>query len=181
MSRAYREAQEILGKDATKREILEAISPQYEPGHGRTKQSFKDSCDINKILEKATQTGSLAHVVKHGARYEDFANLPQDLLASYQQRDAAFNDLPAEIKREFNQDPADFFRWAAKFQNESDLVSAMKELAPGGDQRVPNVLRSGDNMRAEPASAPQSASMVPPSPDTGGGDSEPQEGSGEGS
>ena len=31
---------------------------------GRTKQSFKDQCDINKILKKAMRTGSIAHLQK---------------------------------------------------------------------------------------------------------------------
>ena len=32
---------------------------------GRTKQAFKDQCDINKILKKASVTGSIAHLQKY--------------------------------------------------------------------------------------------------------------------
>ena len=38
----------------------------------RTKQSFKDSTDINKIIRKAQKVGSLSHLVRHGAHYGDF-------------------------------------------------------------------------------------------------------------
>ena len=37
--------------------------PEYKDG--RTKQSFKDSTDINKILKKAQRTGSIAHLNKY--------------------------------------------------------------------------------------------------------------------
>ena len=32
---------------------------------GRTKQAFKDSCDINKMLKKAQTVGSLSHLLKY--------------------------------------------------------------------------------------------------------------------
>ena len=37
--------------------------PKYKDG--RTKQAFKDQCDINKMLAKAQRTGSIAHLNKY--------------------------------------------------------------------------------------------------------------------
>ena len=39
------------------------FAPEYKDG--RTKQSFKDQCDINKILKRAQVKGGLAHVQKY--------------------------------------------------------------------------------------------------------------------
>jgi hypothetical protein len=43
--------------------MLEIKEIKYEDG--LTKQAFKDSCDINKLLKKASKQGSLAHLIKH--------------------------------------------------------------------------------------------------------------------
>ena len=73
MSMKYREMAEEF-PELSKEEILEALKPVYEQP-GRTKQSFKDSCDINRILQKAQKAGSLSHWQKHGAFYADLADL----------------------------------------------------------------------------------------------------------
>lgn len=75
--------------------------PEYGPG--LTKQSFKDSTDINKILTKMAKTGALSHLDKYAGEYGDFENI--DLLEAQlrlQRGQEIFNDLPAELKREFN-------------------------------------------------------------------------------
>ena len=94
----------------------------YEPVYerpGRTKQSFKDECDVNKILEKAQIAGGLSHLQRHGASYGDFTQAPKDLLEAKQLLDrgqAIFDELPAEIRREFKNNPQTFF----EFVNASD-------------------------------------------------------------
>ena len=46
---------------------------------GRTKQAFKDSTDINKILKKAAKAGTMSHLMKYPAPvYAEFQNI--DLL-----------------------------------------------------------------------------------------------------
>ena len=43
----------------------------YAPKGGKsaTKQSFKDECDINKIMAKYQKTGLVTHLAKNEARY----------------------------------------------------------------------------------------------------------------
>ena len=181
MSRQYAEALKSFGKKkVTKKEVLAACSPVYskpgEPGF-RTKQSFKDSCDINQILKQARKGGVISHVNTYGAQYGDFAEIPDGLLEAEMQRQEAFEALPSEIRREFNQDAGEFFRWAHQLGPE-EAIAEMNKLAPDGDQRVPDVLRGGHSATSEVASAPESASSSEVSPDKGDAVSEPENGSG---
>ena len=71
---------------------------------GRTKQSFKDSCDINKILKKAQKTGSLAFAEKYGEQtFGEFEGY--DLLEAYgkiERANAVFAELPSEVRNDFD-------------------------------------------------------------------------------
>ncbi len=107
--------------------------------HGRTKQSYKDSCDINKLLEKGAKTGSLSHLQRYGAKYGDFAdidweNIPLQLAEGRQ----VFNELPAEIKREFNQNPGKFYDYVTDPQNRHRVSKLLPEIAERG-KFFPNV------------------------------------------
>ena len=80
---------------------MDGINVLY--GDGRTKQSFADSTDINKILKKAQKVGSLSHLVRHGAFFGDFSDVP-DLLKAHERLKTGqkiYNDLPSELRREF--------------------------------------------------------------------------------
>ena len=95
---------------------------------GRTKQAFKDSTDINKILKKAQVAGGLAHAMKYEPEaYGEFTGV--DLLGAFEQcrrAQAIFADLPAEVRREFDQDAFKFAGYASDPEN----VHRLKELIP---------------------------------------------------
>ncbi len=95
---------------------------------GRTKQSFKDSTDINKILKKAQKAGTIAHLNKHPkAVYGEFTGV--DLLGAFDQvkrAEAIFADAPSEIREEFGQDA---LRYAA-FCSDPANIDRLPELLP---------------------------------------------------
>lgn len=112
-------------------------SDAYEDG--RTKQSFKDSTDINKLLAKAARGESISHLAKHGAVYSDFSDI-DDLLHAHsrlQKGREIFDDLPGEIKREFNQDAGAFFKFVNDPQNQDKLSDVLPALAQRGTQLPP--------------------------------------------
>lgn len=94
---------------------------------GRTKQSFKDTTDINKILKRAQKTGVIDHLSKHGATYGDFSDFDYvgnlNMIAKGRE---IFDELPSEVRKEFNSSPADFFA----FVNHPDNVGRVAELLP---------------------------------------------------
>jgi len=139
--------------------------------HGRTKQSYKDSCDINQLLERGAREGGLSHLVKHGARYGDFAMIDwenmQHTLAEGQQ---IFNELPAELKREFNQDPAEFFGFVNDPANKDRLEELIPAIANRGNFfPQPNRVKTRAQETSETSEAPQApltnTSEAEPSPE----------------
>lgn len=144
-------------------------SDKYEDG--RTKQAFKDQADINKILAKAQRTGSIAHLVKHGAHYGDFSDIT-DLLDAYEKLKRGqkiFDELPAEVKREFNQNPGEFFQFVNNPANADRLTEVLPAIAKPGNQ-VPDINKKvaqatgGASLPADPVAgntAPQSAGDRP--------------------
>ena len=95
---------------------------------GRTKQSFKDSTDINKMLAKAQREGSIAHLNKYpSAVYGEFTGV--DLLGAFQQVERAqaiFADLPSEVRKEF---AGDAFKFAA-YASDPANIDRLEELIP---------------------------------------------------
>ncbi len=113
----------------------ELKTPVYDDG--RTKQAFKDETDINKILQRAQKTGTISHLAKHEGHYGDFSNYDflgnQIMLARGRE---VFDDLPAELRREFNQSPQQFFQYVNDPANKDDLGRLLPALAEPGRQNL---------------------------------------------
>lgn len=101
---------------------------------GLTKQSFKDSTDINKILGAYSKTGVISHLNKFEPRYGDYANFDffEAQLVINSGNDI-FNALPSEVRREFDQDPTKFFDFVNDPENKDRLAELFPELAEKGD------------------------------------------------
>ncbi len=130
--------------------------------HGRTKQSQKDECDINKLLERSARSGSLSHLDKYQAVYGDFTNYDfQENQMKIAQAGTIFEELPAEIKREFKQSPAKFFEYVTDPENAERLPQLLPEIANRGNYFPP----IGQQQRPpEPPQEPQAAPQEPPQP-----------------
>ncbi len=128
-------------KGSTRRETttmsMHSISQPTSYPDGRTKQSFKDETDINKILKRAQKTGTISHLNKHEGRYADFSDF--DFFTNLQmlsQGREIFDDLPSEIRREFNNSPAGFFKYVNDPENKDRLAELLPALAEPGRQNV---------------------------------------------
>lgn len=139
--------------------------PEYNDG--RTKQSFKDQCDINKILKKAQKAGSLAHVQKYEkAVYGEF-NGEFDLLTAQNQiirANEIFQDLPSEVRREFGNDALKFVQFAGDPANNEKLEELLPALAEPGAY-FPNPVKAGGQgagAATAPADPPPAASSGSP-------------------
>ncbi len=103
---------------------------------GRTKQAFKDSTDINKLLMRAQQGETISHLAKHGAIYGDFTDI-DDLLTGMtrlERGNQIFAQLPGEVRCEFDQSPQKFFNFVNNPQNSERLEELLPALAAPGNQ-----------------------------------------------
>ncbi len=150
---------------------------------GRTKQSFRDETDINQILKRAQKSGTISHMTKFQPRYGDFSNFDfleaQVMLAK---GGTIFDELPVELRREFNQSPAEFFDYVNDPANKERLAELLPALAEPGRQNVivsgaepADVLTKADEaakevaaLKASPDKAkPEKGSKEPDKPDKG--------------
>lgn len=90
----------------------------------RTKQSFRDECDINGIMAKYIKTGTVAHVAKHGGQY-GFAPSGDymDAMETVARAQSMFMDLPAKVREKFANDPAQFLAFVQDPKNEKDMAA----------------------------------------------------------
>lgn len=88
-------------------------------GPGRTKQSFKEQCDINCIVERYKQSGLVSHVNSKQGTYADVSSVPdyQTALNTVNVARDAFNSLPATVRARFNNDPGMLLDFLSKPEN----------------------------------------------------------------
>lgn len=101
-----------------------------------TEQHFKDECDINNIVSKFQETGVLPQGNRESL-FGDFAEYPQDLMASHQYFDKAadaFSQLPATLRKEFNNNPVELLQFLQDERNRDKAVSL--GLIAGDTQQV---------------------------------------------
>mgnify|MGYP000403396728 CR=1 FL=1 len=143
---------------------------EFDYSDGRTKQAYKDQCDVNKIIEKASRGESLSHLERHGGIYGDFTDMP-DLLeaqARLARGQEIFDELPASVRKEFNNSPGEFFAYVNDPDNIDDLRKKLPEIAAPGRQ-IPDV-----NRTARSVADPRIVDPEPdPAPDSGSGDPGP--------
>lgn len=90
----------------------------------KTIQSEKDNCDVNLIVSTYGKTGQFAHINPRTPTYGDFTG-PTDLFEArklFQEAEAAFMELPAEVRKMANNDPVTFLEMMA----DEGAVKALK-------------------------------------------------------
>lgn len=127
-----------MGQKAVKQPALRhAYSPHnaadyaiHSDQESMTKQSFKESCDINNIMAKYQKTGVIDHISIYEAHYGEMSG--QDFKEQLDQVTFAmtmFNDLPSAAREYFEQDPAKFLDFMDNCdRDDADNVQKLKDL-----------------------------------------------------
>lgn len=89
-----------------------------------THQSFAKDCDIRNIMKQYKRTGLVSHMTTASALYGDFTNVPDyreslDVVINAQ---AAFMELPAEVRSRFSNDPAQFLDFVHNPDNRDEMI-----------------------------------------------------------
>lgn len=122
--------------------IRHAYSPRVRVavefnGPGRTKQSFKDECDINRIMSRYASTGVLDFIEKREARFADVSET--DFLSAMQtvaEAQSAFNLLPSDLRLRFENEPSRLLAFLddpKNLQEAIDLGLVNKPLVTAGE------------------------------------------------
>ncbi len=119
---------------------------------GRTKQSYRDECDISLIMKRAAKGGTITHLNQFEGVYADYSDY--DFFEQTQKLTKGreiFDALPAEVRREFNQSPAAFFEFVNRPENAKDLAKKLPALAAPGDQLIDVIPPDADTEAARAA------------------------------
>lgn len=140
-------------------QIRHAYSPRVRvavefSGSGRTKQSFKDECDINRIMSRYAATGVLDFIEKREARFADVSET--DFLTAMQtvaEATTAFNSLPSALRERFENEPARLLAFLEDSRNLEEAIElglVNRPLEAGGE--VPgSVAAAGTEASAQQA------------------------------
>lgn len=98
--------------------------PFYTKGPSKTKQEFRDECNINKIMERYHKNGILPDMIKENPIYGDFSEAKsyQESLDIVLKAEEQFRSLSADIRDRFNQDPAKFLEFTNDEKNKEEMA-----------------------------------------------------------
>ncbi len=120
----------------------------------KTKQSFKDECNINNIMNKYMKDGLIEHTNEHRGKY---INLPEfddyhDALNQIQDANEAFASLTSQLRGRFENDPAKFLEFVLDENNRDEINSLGLGVIP--DAPAPASPAGGAPTPEEGASPP---------------------------
>lgn len=119
----------------------------FTEGPTLTKQAFKDECDINVIMARYEKTGILPNMNPREPRFGDFTsvsdyhNACNRVIAAQQ----AFDDLPAEVRARFENDPGQLLA-ALQDPSRKEELTQLGLFAPEVSEHGAAVSGDGDNL-----------------------------------
>lgn len=92
-------------------------------GPGRTKQSFREECNINTIMAKYQRTGLIEAVNRIQPQYADVAGFDfQYAMDQLLRSQRMFEELPSSVRKRFHNDPAAFVEFVGDPANEDEAI-----------------------------------------------------------
>lgn len=90
----------------------------------RTKQEFKDECDINVLMKRYQKTGLFPQYPGQEPRYVSNIGVPdyQESLNIVMKARSEFESLNSELRKRFDNDPAKFLAFVNDEKNGDELV-----------------------------------------------------------
>ena len=117
-----------------------------------TKQSFKDECDVNQVMKRFNKTGVLDHTNPRRPVYADVSNFTdyQTSVGIVLRAHESFENLPAEIRAKFENDPGKLLEFIDDPANAEEAIEL--GIIPNPEASEPPPQKSQDDPdQAEPA------------------------------
>nr|UXQ87923.1 MAG: internal scaffolding protein [Microvirus sp.] len=143
--------------------ILHQRVSHVNRGPSRTKQSFKNECDIQNILQQFVKTGLVTHISSRAPHYADYIGVPefQEAQNSIAAAQTAFDSLPSHIRRRFGNDPSQFLEFVHNPDNSQEIIKMGL-----GPSKLPLETAIDEAALKEPAPSPKSSPKVSKEPTT---------------
>lgn len=142
-------------KDA-KRKRPRVVTVNEEPTMAM--QQYKDSCDVNKIMKRYKETGTISHLrnAQNGV-YMDLTELPDyaEALMQIKRADEAFKQIPAEVRLKFNNDPSQLITYLQDSKNHEEAIKYGLLVPKQNDEQNPK-----PNDETKPNSNPQQSAST---------------------
>lgn len=136
-------------------------APAMPGGPSLTRQEFAAECDINTIMKNYDQYLSDPMRTVREPRYVDLTDYPQDLMGFMhvvKEGEEAFMRLPAQVRREFDNDAIAFIDFASNPEN----LDQMREWGLAPPAKPVGVPAPAPAAAAGAASAPTAAPSAAP-------------------
>jgi len=128
----------------------------------RTKQQFSRDCDINNIMARYKVSGVLVDPsvvnMARSPRYDDVSDAPSyhDMCTRIASINSVFGKLPADVRREFNNDPAVMLDYMADPDNldrcvELGLLDGSSPVPEAPQDTLPHTKPSPEPSKGDPA------------------------------
>lgn len=90
----------------------------------KTHQSFRDECDINKVLERWMRSGALEHVQKRVPTWGDFTGAVDFKTAhdAVHEASEAFMTLGSDVRAKFANNPAELLAFLRDESNREEAI-----------------------------------------------------------
>ena len=111
-------------------------------GESLTQQHMAKETDIRHIIKKHDRTGLITHVARGVAEYGDYSEVNEyrEALDIVIKASNSFMELPADIRKQFNNDPGEFFEFATDKANDEKMVElGLKEAPPSPEPQLIDV------------------------------------------
>lgn len=117
---------------------------------GRTRQEFRDECDVNILMKRYQRTGVLPGDPA-SMRYGDFSSLPDfmEAMNTVARANEAFAALPAHVRKRFGNDPGEYVDFVADPKN----IDEVRKLGLAKAVEVPSEAPTAPMAGAEPLAA----------------------------
>lgn len=132
--------------------------PFYTEGESLTQQHMQKECDIREIIKKHDRTGIINHVNRGVAQYGDYSEVNEyrEALDLVNNAMGSFMELPADIRKAFNNDPGEFFEFATNPDNASAMVELGLAPSPAQETLSGNAAAAAKEAPAEPVDTDKS-------------------------
>lgn len=89
----------------------------------KTKQEFRQDCDLSNILSKYTRQDVLDHMVKHQGTFRTVSDMDfHQAMNTVKKAESMFAGIPAQIRAQFDNDPGKFLNFVSDSRNTEKLV-----------------------------------------------------------